>query len=147
MPSRPLQQVLADLFALAKHPQMPEERAAINSAMVEITRGLFGNEHPAIDALSTESPSQRLDRDALSKHSAFYGLGLREACPKQLSLVDRRPQSASEIWEALKAECYKTAHTNPAHAVNHALRRRARTHGDVLPVGAGKWGDRPLARG
>src|SRR5262245_62061464 len=67
--------------ALAKHPQTPEGAPAINAAIVEITRGLFGNEHPVIDALSDELPSQRSDRDTLAP---FYSLTLRQACSKRL---------------------------------------------------------------
>jgi hypothetical protein len=139
MPSRLLQQVLADLFAFAKQPQTAEKRAAINGAIVEITRGLFGDEHPANAAPIDEPPSQRSDRSAVSKYSPFYGLGLFQACPKQLSLAEK-PQSSQEIWQALDAEGYKTAHSDPIRAVNDALRRRVKTYGDVLPVGGGKWG-------
>ena len=137
MPSRLLQQVLAEL--LAKHPQTAEERAAINAAIAEISRALFSDRLPAVAGPTDEPPSQQSDRNTLSKYSPFYGLGLREACPKQLSLATK-PQYPREIWEALKAEGYKTAHSDPVHAVNDALRRRAKTHGDVLLVGDGKWG-------
>ena len=137
MPSRLLQQVLAELFA--KHPQTAEERAAINAAIAEISRALLGHGLPAADRPTDEPPSRQTDRNTLSKYSPFYGLGLREACPKQLSLA-AKPQYPREIWEALKAEGYKTAHSDPVHSVNDALRRRAKTHGDVLLVGEGKWG-------
>ena len=56
-----------------------------------------------------------------------------------LSLV-KQPQLPKEIWEALKADGWTSAHSNPAGSVNDALRRRARVHGDVLLVGEGKWG-------
>lgn len=137
MPSHLLQQVLAEL--LAKHPQTAEERAAINAAIAEISRALFSDRLPAVAGPTDEPPSRQSDRDTLSKYSPFYGLGMREACPKQLSLA-AKPQNPREIWEALKAEGYKTAHSDPVHAVNDALRRRAKTHGDVLLVGNGKWG-------
>ena len=77
----------------------------------------------------------------LPRENPFYGLGLKEACPRQLSLVPKKHvMSAKEIWEALSAAGFVTAHSEPVSAVHTALRRRAKTHADVLLVGNGKWG-------
>jgi transposase len=65
---------------------------------------------------------------------------LKEAAPKVLSLSNKKPMVAREIWEALKAEGYQTAASDPVHAVHDALRRREKTHGDVLLIGQGRWG-------
>src|SRR5262249_29578462 len=87
-----------------------------------------------------EAPAQPAERP-MSPHSPFFGLGLKQACPKLLSLVGgKTPHTPREIWEQLKADGFTSAHHDPVHAVNDALRRRAKTHGDVLLVGAGKWG-------
>ena len=55
MPSRLLQQVLAEL--LAKHPQTAEERAAINATIAEISRALFSDRLPAVAGPTDEPPS------------------------------------------------------------------------------------------
>ena len=75
----------------------------------------------------------------MPKGSPFYGLGLKEAAPRQLQLYGN-PQTPREIWEVLHSTGYQTAHGDPVSAVRSALRRRAKTHGDVLLVGEGKWG-------
>lgn len=134
-----LQQALNEL--LAKRPQTVEERAAIDAAIASIVRGMQGL--PA--APQTVSPTPAIEQPAVVKDRAlpsispFFGLGLREAGPKHLSIVGK-PQTAREIWLALDDAGYKTAHGDPVHAVNDAMRRRAKTHGDILLVGEGKWG-------
>ena len=122
------------------------EQTALDRALADVVEGLFaGVEFPAVQGIATPKvneplPVQGTERP-MSKHSRFYGLGLKEACPKLLSLiVSRTPQTAREIWEQLKAEGWTSAHHDPVHAVHDALRRRAKTHGDVLLVGGGKWG-------
>jgi hypothetical protein len=92
---------------------------------------------PTVEGATPAQPAER----PMSKLSQFYGIGLKEACAKLLSLVpEKQAMTAREIWEQLKAEGWTSNHSNPAHSVNDALRRRANTHGDVLLVGAGKWG-------
>ena len=145
MSSELLQQLLADLRAKRHLAQTAPERIAIDGAIADVLDGIFASG----DALSISAPaavveppsltSQTPSERPISKHSRFYGLGLREAAPKVLALV-KQPQLPVEIWEVLKGEGFKSAHTNPVHAVNDALRRRAKTHGDVLVVGGGKWG-------
>jgi transposase len=140
MPSRLLEETLADL--LAKRPQTLEERAAIDAAIAAVVRGMQGSggrsDTPPTTTAEAPTP-QQVPPKALSESSPFYGLGLKEAAPKQISIAGK-PQFAREIWAALKAEGYQTAHSDPVHAVNDALRRRAKTHGDVLLVGRGQWG-------
>jgi hypothetical protein len=54
--SRLLQQVLAELFA--KHPETPEERAAINAAIAEISRALLAH---GLSAAAAPRTSRLLD--------------------------------------------------------------------------------------
>lgn len=74
----------------------------------------------------------------LSGRSPFYGLGLQLAAPKQLQIAGV-PQAPREIWAALAAAGFKSAHNDPPSAVRNALKRRMKTHGDVFVVGDGKW--------
>lgn len=80
----------------------------------------------------------------MSQHSPFFGIGLKEACPKLLRLIGDKvgkvPQTPRDIWEQLKAEGWTSNHHDPVRSVNDALRRRAKTHRDVMIVGAGRWG-------
>jgi hypothetical protein len=114
--------------------------------MADLVDGIFAaGELPEVAAVNAIKPgepaSSQTDDRPMSKHSRFYGLGLKEACAKLLSLVpEKQAQTAREIWEQLKAEGWTSNHHDPVHSVNDALRRRAKTHGDVLLVGAGKWG-------
>jgi hypothetical protein len=58
-----------------------------------------------------------------------------------LSLVGAKSaRTAKEVWEALAAAGFRSAHHDPVHAVQVALHRRAKKHGDVLLIGRGKWG-------
>lgn len=144
MSSDLLQQLLADLRAKRHLARTPAERAAINGAIADVLDGIFasGGTLPNTDVAPTVEPAtvtQPIAERPISKHSQFYGLGLREAAPKVLALV-KQPQLPAEIWAVLEGEGFKSAHSNPVHAVNDALRRRAKTHGDVLLVGGGKWG-------
>lgn len=150
MASELLQQLLADLRAKRHLAQTAPERIAIDGAIADVLDGIFasgGTLPMAAPQENNRRPSeqepttavQALAERPISKHSQFYGLGLREAAPKVLALV-KEPQLAREVWDVLNAEGFKSAHNNPAHAVYDALRRRAKTHGDVLLVGGGKWG-------
>jgi hypothetical protein len=143
MPSSLLQKLLAELRAGRPQAKTDHERRAIDGAMADLVDGIMASgDMPGV------LPSQPSEREAssqfserpMSKLSPFYGMGLKEACPKLLSLIGKPPKAPREIWDALKAEGWTSAHSDPVHAVNDALRRRAKTHGDVLLVGAGKWG-------
>jgi Helix-turn-helix domain of resolvase len=138
MSSALLQQTLSDL--LAKQPATLEERAAIDAAIAAVVRGMQGYV-PQVNATVTVTPAATrvIDAKPMPEGNPFYGLGLREACPRQLEMI-RKPQLPREIWEVLQSVGYQTAHGDPAGAVHSALRRRAKTHGDVLLVGEGKWG-------
>jgi transposase len=143
MPSALLQKLLGELRA-ARAQATASERGAIDAAIVDILEGILAaGGMPAVVAPSPGEPKSApppVERP-MSKLSPFYGIGLKEACPRLLSLVgSKTPQTAREIWEQLKAEGWTSAHHDPVHAVNDALRRRAKTHGDVMLVGAGKWG-------
>jgi hypothetical protein len=141
MSSRLLEETLADL--LAKRPQTLEERAAIDAAIAAVVRGMQGGLVPTPGDPAPSKPTPVATQEAplktLPESSPFYGLGMREACPKVL-LLTGKPMTPREIWETLKSAGYQSAHADPAHAVNDAMRRRARTHEDVLLVGAGQWG-------
>src|SRR5262245_7746183 len=139
-----LQKLLAELRASRPQAKTDHERRAIDGAMADLVDGIMASGDMPGAALSQpgdrESPQQVVERP-MSKHSPFYGLGLKEACPKLLSLITTKtPQTAREIWEQLKAEGWTSAHSDPVHAVHDAMRRRVKTHGDVLLVGSGKWG-------
>ncbi len=125
----PYEAVVADLEA---------KRAEIDAALAAIRRyraiGAAAVAATPVATIHTEAPAA-----TLSESSPFFGLGFREASPKQLAIVGK-PQTVNEIWEALKAAGYQTAHNNPPNAVHTALRRREKTHHDVLVVGEGKWG-------
>jgi hypothetical protein len=146
MPSGLLQKCLADLHAARFLATTETERKALQGAIAEVVDGLFASgEMPGAAALNSKelAPAQSAERP-MSRHSPFYGLGLKEVCPKLLSLAgnagNKTPQTPREIWEQLKADGFILNHHDPVHAVNDALRRRAKTHGDVLLVGGGKWG-------
>ena len=116
----------------------------MDAAIAAVVRGLQGAQNfpPATSepSLTTAEVAVAPQQNrALQANSPFFGLGLREAGPKQLALAGK-PQTAREIWIVLDAAGYQTAHGNPTHAVNDAMRRRARRHGDILLVGEGKWG-------
>ena len=74
----------------------------------------------------------------LPERSPFYGLGLQLAAPKQLQIAGA-PQAPREIWAALAAAGFQSAHNDPPSAVRNALKRRMKTHDDVFVVGDGKW--------
>jgi DNA-binding CsgD family transcriptional regulator len=145
MPSTLLQKVLGDLRA-ARVQATAAERGPIDAAIVDILEGILakGGMPSAGVVLNSSEPDTvpvpTAAQRPMSKHSPFHGMGLKEACPKLLSLVGKPPKTAKEIWDALEAEGWESNHSNPVHSVNDALRRRAKTHGDVLLVGAGKWG-------
>jgi hypothetical protein len=115
--------------------------------MADLVDGIMASDD--IPGVKLSQPAERvasphLSERPMSKLSPFYGIGLKEACPKLLSIIGDRgnkaPQTPREIWEHLKAEGWTSNHSDPVHSVNDALRRRAKTHGDVLIVGSGKWG-------
>lgn len=77
----------------------------------------------------------------LPHDNPFFGMGMRQAVYHQLTLVPKKhTQSPKEIWAALEAAGFSSAHSDPVNAVHSALRRRAKTHADVFLVGGGKWG-------
>src|SRR5262245_36099251 len=144
MPSALLQKLLAELRTIRPQAKTDHERRAIDGAMADLVDGIMaGGDMPGValpESGEREASRQGAERP-MSKHSPFYGIGLKEACPKLRSLVGGKTAlSPGEIWEQLKAEGWTSAHNNPLHSVNDALRRRAKTHGDVLLVGSGKWG-------
>lgn len=146
MPSALLEKLLRQL-RIARAQATTLERGPIDAAIVDLLEGIqpIGGVPDAVasspgEPRSAPPPAER----PMSKLSPFYGIGLKEACPKLLSIIGDRgnktPQTPREIWEQLKAEGWTSNHNDPVHSVNDALRRRAKTHGDVLIVGSGKWG-------
>ena len=150
MPSILLQKLLGDLRAARSQATTVSERSAIDGAIADILDGIFATGGmPEVGAVGTAKsalavPSETQSERPMSKLSPFYGIGLKEACPKLLSIIGDRgnktPQAPREIWEHLKAEGWTSNHSDPVHSVNDALRRRSKTHGDVMLVGSGKWG-------
>jgi hypothetical protein len=141
MPSALLEKLLGQLRA-ARAQATTAERGPIDAAIVDLLEGVLpiGGMSVAPSDLGGAVAAPTAERP-MSKLSPFYGIGLKEACPKLLSLIgSKTPQTAREIWDQLKAEGWTSNHHDPVHAVNDALRRRAKTHADVLLVGAGKWG-------
>jgi hypothetical protein len=151
MSSRLLEEIFAELAA--KRPQTLAERAAIDAAIGAVVRGILeSGGQPTIPTSSSPSPtaSQQVEsRSAepapsppgLAKDSPFYGLSLRDAAHKYLTLcAPKDAKTAREIWEALAVAGFQSAHSEPASAVHHALSRRASKADDVLLVGGGMWG-------
>jgi hypothetical protein len=148
MSSALLQKLLAELRANRSLAKTDQERRAIDGAMADLVDGIMASGDlpgvaPTQDQPIWAAPTQVSERP-MSKLSPFYGMGLKEACPKLLRIIGEKagkaPQTPREIWEQLKAEGWTSNHNDPVHSVNDALRRRAKTHGDVLIVGSGKWG-------
>ena len=146
MQSALLEKLLTQL-RIARAQATTAERGPIDAAIVDLLEGIqpIGGTPDVVASSPGETRSAPpLAERPMSKLSPFYGIGLKEACPKLLSIIgdrgNRTPQTPREIWEHLKAEGWTSNHNDPVHSVNDALRRRAKTHGDVLVVGSGKWG-------
>jgi hypothetical protein len=144
--SDPLDAAVAALGALTPHG--PDDLKDIEQAIIGIVRvRARRTPAPAAPKSRREVREAKFTRDtpaqtqvvAMTKDSPFYGLGLREAGPKQLTIAGK-PQLPREIWEALKAAGFQTAHGDPVSAMRSAMNRREATHGDVFLVGEGKWG-------
>jgi transposase len=149
MASSLLQKLLAELRASRSLAKTDHERRAIDGAMADLVDGIMASGDipgvaPTQDQPIERAASLHVTERPMSKLSPFYGIGLKEACPKLLHIHGERtgkvPLSPREIWEQLKAEGWTSNHHDPAHSVNDALRRRAQTHHDVMLVGSGKWG-------
>lgn len=144
MPSAVLQKLLVDVRARRSQARTDQERTVIDLASAVLMDGIIASGDVPGQALAEPIEREALPQIAerpMSKLSQFYGIGLKEACAKLLSLVpEKQAMTAREIWDQLKAEGWTSNHSNPVHSVNDALRRRATTHKDVLLVGAGKWG-------
>src|SRR5215831_20782758 len=92
MPSRLLQKCLADLRAARPLATATAERVAIDGAIADIVEGILASGGmPEIIAPQVSEPasSAQPNERPMSKHSPFYGMGLKEACPKLLWLIDR----------------------------------------------------------
>lgn len=144
MSSAVLQKLLIDVRARRSQAKTDQERTAIDLASAVLMDGIIASGdvpgQAAAQPIEREASPQVAERP-MSKLSQFYGIGLKEACAKLLSLVpEKQAMTAREIWEQLRAEGWTSNHSNPTHSVNDALRRRAQTHRDVMLVGAGKWG-------
>lgn len=140
----PLDAALAALGALSA--QSADDKNDIEQVILGIVRIRSRRTAPAQSRTRREmreAKEARASKDRPTvvlppEQSPFYGLGLREAAPKQLRIAGT-PQLPREIWAALEATGYQTAHGDPPSAVRSALKRRASTHHDVFLVGEGKW--------
>lgn len=70
----------------------------------------------------------------------FRGMGLGEACAKQLAENRGIELTAKQVWAALSGAGFSIISERPEAAVNWALRKREKKEGDVVLVGDGKWG-------
>jgi hypothetical protein len=142
--SDPLEAAIDGLGALT--PKDESERATIDQMIGWLVRrrstsksGLRKTRvNGKMIAAAEPNPQPTPVQQPLSEHSPFYGLGLQLAAPKQLQIAGV-PQAPREIWDALAAAGFRSAHMDPPSAVRNALKRRMNTHGDVLLVGDGKW--------
>lgn len=131
-----IKKALAEL--LAKRPSSIDEKTAIDAAIVALLR--VGAVPPSGPSATERSPLPTSGSATRTpEQNPFYGLGLKDACFKQLAMT-RTPQTVKEVWEGLAAAGFQSAHNDPPHAVLNALSRRASKHRDVLLVGEGKWG-------
>jgi hypothetical protein len=74
------------------------------------------------------------------KSSPFYGLPLAPAAVKQLSLIiDKSPQAATDLWEALHSTGYNINAQDPVATLSWQLRKREKKEGDVLLVGNARF--------
>lgn len=144
--SDPLDAAVAALGLLT--PQSPDDLKDIEQAIIGIVRvrarraqlpAAPKSRREVREVKNSSETTAPLPAVAMSEDSPFYGLGLREAGPKQLAIAGK-PQLPREIWEALKATGFQTAHGDPVSATRSAMNRRAATHGDVFQVGEGKFG-------
>lgn len=149
-PSRdPLADALTELGALAVSALDPEDAQDIQHAIMGIMR-IRARRGPGpkvrkmrrggqlVPALEAPRP---FAVTPLPRENPYFGMGMRQAVYHQLTLVPKKhTQSAKDIWAALDAAGFSTAHNDPVNAVHTALRRRAKTHADVFLVGGGKWG-------
>src|SRR5262245_44993249 len=130
MSSELLQQILADLRAKRHLAQSAQERIVIAGAIADVLDGIYasGGMLPVaaapqeIDPATAVHQALATSERPMSKLSPFYGMGLKEACPKLLRLIGERrgkiPQTAREIWDQLKAEGWTSNHNDPVHSVN-----------------------------
>ncbi len=109
------------------------KRAEIDAAIavLERVRGMNGS--------APVSASEPVIEKTAAKPGAFFGMSLKEACIAQLSRFNREPQTARELWAALEAAGFQSAHSDPTHAIFTALTKRSRSQKDVFLAGRGKW--------
>lgn len=70
---------------------------------------------------------------------AFQCMTIAEAATSHLR-SHGKPLVSREIAAALVSAGFPIKHSNPAHAVQNQLGKRAKREGDVLTVGYGRWG-------
>lgn len=115
---------------LKEWPELPdpsEERLAILRAQLAHGQAEVGT------ALAQVPPDSENEADP------FYGKGLPEAGALVLSKVGR-PMRNAEIADQLSADGYQHTQKDAPGAVESAMRRRARSPGDVVRVAPGTWG-------
>lgn len=139
-----LQVAIDSLGAFA--PKDEGERSFIDQTILGLVRIRSGRNagmrktrvNGKLTAVSVPAPQPVSVQQPLPSRSPFYGMGLQLAAPKQLQIAGV-PQAPREIWDALAAAGFQSAHQDPPSAVRNALKRRMNTHGDVFIVGEGKW--------
>jgi len=111
MPSALLQKLLVDVRASRLQAKTDQERMTIDLASAVLVDGIIAaGDVPGQTSAQQVEPEglPRIAERPMSKHSPFYGIGLKEACPKLLSLIGEKagktPQTARGIAEQLEAE-------------------------------------------
>src|SRR5688572_5302198 len=89
MPSALLEKLLGQLRA-ARAQATTAERGPIDAAIVDLLEGIMpiGGTPDVVASNSEETrPAPRTAERPMSKLSPFYGIGLKEACPRLLSII------------------------------------------------------------
>ena len=136
----------AALAALAGYrPASLDERLIIDNAIAALFRakaivGAALATPLAIlsDDATMAAPPATLKAAAAPQSNLYYGMGLGEACVKCILLAGTS-LAPRDIWATLESAGFQSAHDDPISAVARVLPRRAKTHGDVLLVGKGRW--------
>jgi len=124
-------------------PQSFEEQRAADAVIAALTRykrfaRQATGQSPQDTPPTANTKSGSVIPIGAMKSGPFLGQGLRAACVEAIRQAGR-PQTAREVWSALSAGGFTSAHNDPVHAVQSALKRRAHVHKDVILVGGGKW--------
>lgn len=127
--------VLLDRFSASTSDSFEHHKAAdaVIAALHRYKR--FASDCPA-EPQSTHEPSAKIPVAGM-RSGPFHGMGIRDAAVEQIRRGGK--QTPREIWAALNAGGFESAHQDPVHAVQNGLIKRARVQKDIFLVGEGKW--------